>query len=158
MKETKLTISNKAVKVDLPLRESVESESISPAVPKALLWHSDLQKLSLGNGSDVSKSYVDAADATLVTAINAQKGRIDTLVTGAPQALDTLAEIAAQLASDESGTAAILATQQQHTQQLAEKAADTTVVHKTGTENISGVKTFADNVGIGNTTLPYDFF
>ena len=36
----------------------------------------------------------------------------------APAALDTLAEIAAQLAADETGTAAILATQNQHTTQI----------------------------------------
>jgi hypothetical protein len=87
-------------------------------------------------GGDVDKAYVDAADATLQAAISTEKNRIDNLVTGAPGALDTLAEIAAQLASDEAGAAAILATQQQHTQELAN------VVHKTGDESIDGVKTF----------------
>ena len=48
------------------------------------------------------------------------KQRLDSLVANAPQALDTLQEIANQLASDEAGTAAILATQQQHTTQIAE--------------------------------------
>ena len=67
---------------------------------------------------DYLYQYVDTQDAALQTQIDTEKTRIDTLVTGAPQALDTLAEIAAQLNSDEIGTAAILATQQQHTQQI----------------------------------------
>lgn len=57
--------------------------------------------------------------AANANAISVQTTRLNTLVTGAPPALDTLPKIAAQLASDESGVAAILATQQQHTQQIA---------------------------------------
>lgn len=41
------------------------------------------------------------------------------IVGAAPAALDTLAEIAQQLQQDEQGAAAVLATQQQHTQQIA---------------------------------------
>lgn len=51
----------------------------------------------------------------------ARKQDIADLIGAAPAALDTLAEIAAQLQADEAGTAAILATQQQHTQQIATK-------------------------------------
>lgn len=49
----------------------------------------------------------------------ATKQQIADLIGAAPAALDTLAEIAAQLQADEQGTAAILVTQQQHTQQIA---------------------------------------
>lgn len=66
-----------------------------------------------------SVAAVNAALAGLNTALTAEKTRLDTLVTGAPAALDTLAEISRQLAADERGTAALLATQSQHTQQLA---------------------------------------
>jgi hypothetical protein len=72
--------------------------------------------------SDVT-AYDAPADLNTLTklaeGITDQRNRLDTLVAGAPAALDTLQEIADQLAADETGTAAILATQQQHTQQLA---------------------------------------
>ena len=97
--------------------------------------------------SGVTQAYVDAADAALgarldATDANADRAndRLDTLVANAPQALDTLKEISDQLAADEQGTAAILATQQQHTQQLAD------VVHKSGDEAITGAKTFTSSV------------
>lgn len=51
-------------------------------------------------------------------AINTEKARIDNLLANAPAALDTLAEIASQLAADETGAAALLATQSQHTSQI----------------------------------------
>ncbi|MDB5269648.1 MAG: hypothetical protein JWP58_2688 [Hymenobacter sp.] len=57
--------------------------------------------------------------ASLSTALTTEKTRMDTLVAGAPAALDTLAEISSQLAADAQGAAALLATQNQHTQQLA---------------------------------------
>ena len=97
-------------------------------------------------GSDVNKMYVDAADATIQAHITTEKNRMDTLVANAPQALDTLKEISDQLAADVQGTAAILATQQQHTQALAN------VVHRTGNETIAGIKTFSENLGIGTTS------
>jgi hypothetical protein len=54
-------------------------------------------------------------DADLAASLNA---RIAQVIGAAPAALDTLAEIAAQLKADEQGSAAILSTQQQHTQQI----------------------------------------
>lgn len=66
-----------------------------------------------------SVTAVNGALTTLTTAVTTQKNRLDTLVNGAPAALDTLAEISSQLAADEQGAAAMLATQNQHTQQLA---------------------------------------
>lgn len=67
MKETKLTISNKKVKVDLPLSAellaasrlvAVASEAIAVTLPKpkpkVLIYHPDLQKLSLGDAGDAS--------------------------------------------------------------------------------------------------------
>jgi hypothetical protein len=68
---------------------------------------------------DVNKAYVDAANLALQAQIAAEKYRLDTLVTGAPEALNTLKEIADQLAADQLGAAGILLTQQQHAQQLA---------------------------------------
>jgi hypothetical protein len=47
---------------------------------------------------------------------------ITDLIGGAPAALDSLAEIVAQLQADEAGAAAMFATLQQHTQQIATKA------------------------------------
>jgi hypothetical protein len=100
-----------------------------------------------GGTPDVTKAYVDAADSNLQTQIATERNRINTLVTGAPQALDTLKEIADQLAADEVGTAAILATQQQHTQQLAN------VVHRTGDETANGVKRFPDGIALGTMSI-----
>jgi hypothetical protein len=101
----------------------------------------------LSTALDITKAYVDAADQALQTqvtanasAIAAERGRMDTLVADAPQALDTLKEIADQLAADEHGTAAILATQQQHTQQLA---------------NLPAVPTTTDALPEGNTNKYY---
>lgn len=67
--------------------------------------------------SDASQQVANTA--FVQAAINVQKTRLDNLVNGAPAALDTLAEIAAQLTADEQGAAGILATQLQHTQQIA---------------------------------------
>ena len=106
------------------------------------LTSSDWEKVTYSAAADVNKAYVDATDAGLQTQITTEKNRMDTLVANAPQALDTLAEIAAQLAADEAGAAAILATQQQHTQEL------TNVVHKTGDETIAGNKTLSSKLTI----------
>ncbi len=70
------------------------------------------------------------------------------LVDGAPDALDTLKELAAQLASDEKGAAAMLATLQQHTQQLVTTPSDSVVVHKAGAETITGAKTYTAPITI----------
>ncbi|WP_216689008.1 beta strand repeat-containing protein [Hymenobacter siberiensis] len=83
---------------------------------------------------DSVKTYIDAAD----TATNT---RINTLVAGAPAALDTLKEIADQIAADESGVAAILSTQQSHTSQIS---SNTTII--TGnTANISELRIKVDS-------------
>jgi hypothetical protein len=66
-----------------------------------------------------SAGAVTAALANLESAIGTERKRLDALVTGAPAALDTLAEISRQLVADEQGAAALLAAQHQHTQQLA---------------------------------------
>lgn len=63
----------------------------------------------------VLKARVSATE----TVANAQKTRLDTLVANADPALDVLKEIGDQLRADESGAAAILATQQQQGQQIA---------------------------------------
>jgi hypothetical protein len=70
-----------------------------------------------GGVNAVSKAYVDAADTALSTALagKASKQDVANIIGAAPAALDTLAEIAAQLATDENGAAAMLATLNQHT-------------------------------------------
>ena len=76
---------------------------------------------ALAPASAVLAPTVDAVNTGLSAvraAIDTEKGRIDTLVVNAPAALDTLAEIASQLAADATGAAALLATQSQHTSQL----------------------------------------
>jgi hypothetical protein len=88
--------------------------------------------------ADVTRAYMDAADMALQAQITAEKNRMDILVTGAPQALDTLKEIADQIAADEVGVAAILATQQQHTQALPLKA------------NLNGGNSFDGSQSINN--------
>jgi ABC-type transporter Mla subunit MlaD len=70
--------------------------------------------------------------ATLRAALDAQQAHLNNLVANAPQALDTLKEIYDQLAADEQGTAAILATQQPHSQELADN-----VVHRAGNKIIA---------------------
>ena len=98
--------------------------------------------------AEIASASADPAP-DLRAALDTQKTRLDALVAGAPQALDTLAELAALLAADEQGTAALLATQQQHTQQLAN------AVHRTGDETIAGGKQFADLVwGVAGFAVP----
>jgi hypothetical protein len=75
--------------------------------------------------ADLTGQPTDNAALAAVLAGKASKQDIADLIGGAPAALDTLAELAAQLLADEQGTAAILATIQQHTQQLAQKLAPT---------------------------------
>lgn len=69
--------------------------------------------------ADVDKAYVDAMIAILQAAINTQKDRLDLILADAPDALNTFKEIIAQIQSDETGTAAMLATLNQHTTQIA---------------------------------------
>ncbi|WP_201979314.1 hypothetical protein [Hymenobacter rubidus] len=88
-----------------------------PAFEMCLAWTGRSADVWVPLGGDSS-----AAVSQLQAAIDAQTDRLNNLVAGAPEALDTLAEIAAQQAADETGTAAMLATQQQHTQQLAANA------------------------------------
>lgn len=83
---------------------------------------------ALTPASAVLAPTVDAVNnglSAVRAAINTEKGRIDNLVANAPAALDTLAEIASQLAADETGTAALLATQNQHTSQINGNTAGT---------------------------------
>ncbi|RZK39425.1 MAG: hypothetical protein EOO61_07195, partial [Hymenobacter sp.] len=107
----------------------------------------DISTLQPNLSGYATKTYVDGAVATVAAGVKTQSDRIDTLVNGAPAALDTLKEIADQIAADEAGAAAILATQQQHTQQL------TNVVHLTGAESVAGSKTFTDKLAIGAPNL-----
>jgi hypothetical protein len=103
--------------------------------------------------AEIEAGHGSAADlAALRAALTAQKTRLDNLVDNAPQALDTLQEIADQLAADEYGAAAILATQQQHTQQLAND-----VVHRTGDETIDGSKYFKQGVVVDGTVTATAF-
>jgi hypothetical protein len=67
--------------------------------------------------------------------------KIDTLVGGAPAALDSFYEIASQLSSDESAVAVLNTS-------LAGK------VGKTGTETITGAKTFSSPVTVAAPTAP----
>lgn len=71
-----------------------------------------------------AKTLLSAANVVATAAdVAIQQQRIDTLVTGAPAALNTLAEIAAQIASDEQGVAGILAAQNRNTQQISTNTA-----------------------------------
>ncbi|WP_201980384.1 hypothetical protein [Hymenobacter rubidus] len=88
-----------------------------PAFEICLAWTGRSSDVWVPLGGDSS-----SAVSQLQAAIDAQTDRLNNLVAGAPEALDTLAEIAAQQAADETGTAAMLATQQQHTQQIAANA------------------------------------
>jgi len=93
-----------------------------------------------------TKGYVDAANALANADAARANSRLDTLVENAPQALNTLKEISDQLTADEQGTAAILATQQQHTQQLAD------VLTLSTTQIATGAKTFTQPLTIGTTS------
>ncbi|MBF9237437.1 hypothetical protein I2I05_08505 [Hymenobacter sp. BT683] len=77
-------------------------------------------------GSDADKAYIDAQDAILLAKITAEKLRIDNLVVNAPGALDTLQEIANQLAADGASAAAILAKLNLHTTQIGTMSGLTT--------------------------------
>jgi hypothetical protein len=70
-----------------------------------------------GPGGVVDAYTKDEADALLATKASTQD--VAAIVGAAPAALDTLAEIADQLAGDEVGAAAMLARLQQHSLQLA---------------------------------------
>lgn len=95
---------------------------------------------ALAPASSVLAPTVDAVNDGLSivrAAINTEKGRLDNLVANAPAALDTLAEIASQLAADETGAAALLATQNQHTSQINGNTAGTTA----NTASIASINT-----------------
>jgi hypothetical protein len=76
------------------------------------------QLVQNGTGGGPVDVYTKAETNTLLAG-KASRQDIADLIGAAPAALDTLAELAAQQQADEKGTAAILATQQQHTQQIA---------------------------------------
>lgn len=75
-------------------------------------------------------------DAYTKTQVDA---KISNLVNSAPETLDTLYELASALGNDPN-FATTVATQ------IGNKANDTEVVHKSGTETVNGPKTFTDNV------------
>ena len=101
-------------------------------------------------------SYVDGATSNIQTQLNTKASityvddeitdAINALIDSAPSTLVTLNELAAAL-GDDPNFATTIATQ------LGLKANDVEVVHKTGTEEITGAKTFTnDNFSVKNGT------
>jgi uncharacterized protein YuzE len=82
--------------------------------------------------SKASITYVDTSVANLINS--------------APSALNTLNELATALGNDANYSTTI-------TTALGTKAADSTVVHNTGTESISGQKTFSTGITLNGTDL-----
>jgi hypothetical protein len=71
---------------------------------------------------------------------------ISSLINSAPTALNTLNELALALGNDANYSTTI-------TTALATKAADSTVVHNSGSESISGQKTFSTGITLNGTDL-----
>ena len=92
------------------------------------------------DGDSAAGGASSEAVTELSNRITTEKNRLDNLVANAPVALDTLKEIGDQLAADEQGAAAMLATLNQHTSAL------TNVIYKTTDEAIDGLKTFVQPV------------
>lgn len=75
------------------------------------------------------------------------ENKISELVNSAPETLDTLNELATALGNDPNFATTIA-------NQIGSKANDSDVVHKSGNETISGVKTFSNDIRI-NKTSPF---
>lgn len=90
----------------------------------------------------VDTSVTGLASQTYVT--NAVQAVKNDILGGAGAAYDTLSELNALIQAGDSSVSTSLATQ------ISAKADDSTVVHKTGTETISGVKTFSSNLTVSS--------
>lgn len=97
---------------------AIDANTIQDERPLANAGIAVTVEQNLSSNSTTSVPSV-AAVAGLQTQISTEKSRMDTILVGAPAIYDTFKELADQLAGDERGTSAILATQQQHTQQLS---------------------------------------
>jgi hypothetical protein len=101
----------------------------------------------------VSTAVTGLASQTYVA--NAVATAKNDILGGAGAAYDTLSELNALIQAGDSSVSTSLATQ------ISSKADDSTVVHKTGAETISGVKTFNSNIivpsinSITSATLAY---
>lgn len=129
----------------LPELNALIDQVVNPQGGEPKVKGSALNALLRDLAAEIEAGSGSASDlAALSAALDAQKTRLDNLVANAPQALDTLKELATQLAADEQGAVAILATQQQHTQQL------TNVVHLTDDEVITGQKTLTSQLRVSD--------
>ncbi|WP_226163829.1 hypothetical protein, partial [Hymenobacter terricola] len=72
------------------------------------VWAYDLGADALtAEGGDVTKAYVDTADANTIAAVNAQKTRLDALLAGSTADVDTFLEVLNRFLADESASSAL---------------------------------------------------
>jgi exosome complex RNA-binding protein Rrp42 (RNase PH superfamily) len=104
------------------------------------------------NITPVQLSYLSNLSSDVQSQLNtkATTSYVDTsissLINSAPTALNTLNELATALGNDANYSTTI-------TTALATKAADSTVVHNSGSESISGQKTFSTGITLNGTDL-----
>ncbi len=80
------------------------------------------EKSKLANLSNYDAVPLTARVQSTEAVANAQRGRLDLILAGSDPAFDVFKELSDQIKADETGTAAILATQQQHTREIALRA------------------------------------
>lgn len=121
-----LTVQQNGKSVGTFTANSSENKTINIEVPTKI---SDLEN-DLNLSSYATESYVDT--------------KVSDLVNSAPETLDTLNELASALGNDPNFATTV-------SNQIGNKANDSDVVHKSGNETISDVKTFSNAI-VGDLT------